>query len=231
LHDGTLRHAFGDWPEDHVQDPVPPSAVAIPDWALTRPPEPARQPDPVSPSGLGGAKTLPGEGEGLSEAEARERGRKLHLLLEHLPGANPVDWPRMAASLLGDGPGSDDLLAEAIGVLSDPALAPVFQPGTLAEVGITADWNGQRLAGTIDRLVLTPGHALIVDFKSNQMIPDRPEQVPEGYLRQMGAYAHAIAQIYPERRIQTAILWTRAPRMMLLDPDIVRQALTNATNA
>jgi ATP-dependent helicase/nuclease subunit A len=44
----------------------------------------------------------------------------------------------------------------------------------------------------------------------------------------MGAYAHLVGQIYPERRIEVAILWTRGPVLMPLDPEIVRQALSRA---
>jgi ATP-dependent helicase/nuclease subunit A len=53
--------------------------------------------------------------------------------------------------------------------------------------------------------------------------------VPEGLLRQMGAYAHALAQIYPGRAVETALLWTAGPRLMPLHADIVRQALARAT--
>jgi ATP-dependent helicase/nuclease subunit A len=45
----------------------------------------------------------------------------------------------------------------------------------------------------------------------------------------MGAYAHMLAQIYPDRQIETAILWTGGPALMRLDPDIVRQALGRTT--
>jgi ATP-dependent helicase/nuclease subunit A len=38
-----------------------------------------------------------------------------------------------------------------------------------------------------------------------------------------------LGQIYPDRRIETAILWTKAPRLMSVDPDIVRAALARAT--
>jgi ATP-dependent helicase/nuclease subunit A len=49
--------------------------------------------------------------------------------------------------------------------------------------------------------------------------------VPEGLLRQMGAYAEALRQIYPATRIETAILWTRTATLMPLPPDIVSAAL------
>jgi ATP-dependent helicase/nuclease subunit A len=53
--------------------------------------------------------------------------------------------------------------------------------------------------------------------------------VPEGLLRQMGAYAAAFGQIYPDRRIETFILWTRTATLMPLDADIVSAALLRAT--
>ena len=73
-----------------------------------------------------------------------------------------------------------------------------------------------------------PDHVLAVDFKSNRVVPQRAADVPEGILRQMGAYAAALAQVYPNKRIETAILWTRTAEMLQLDPDIVSAALARA---
>ncbi|MBC7676129.1 MAG: hypothetical protein H7173_08780, partial [Rhodoferax sp.] len=78
-------------------------------------------------------------------------------------------------------------------------------------------------------LIITPTHVLAVDYKSNRTIPVNAAAVPEGLLRQMGAYAHALSQIYPGHQIDTAILWTAVPQLMPLDRDIVRDALTRAT--
>jgi ATP-dependent helicase/nuclease subunit A len=113
-------------------------------------------------------------------------------------------------------------------VLDHPDLAPLFCPEALAEVEIAADLDGRRLIGTIDRLIVDPDRVLAVDYKSNAAIPGRPEDVPEGLLRQMGAYAHALAQIWPGRRIETALLWTRGPRLMVLPTDLVMAALRRA---
>ena len=78
-------------------------------------------------------------------------------------------------------------------------------------------------------LLLALGFSMIIDYKSNAAIPDRPEETPEGILRQLGAYAHMLSQIYPDRRIETAVLWTKAPRLMRVDPEIVRQAFLRTT--
>jgi ATP-dependent helicase/nuclease subunit A len=232
---GRLRHAFGDWPDPVVQASVaPPEPAPLPDWTRRPAPLAPRDLPPLSPSGLGGAKALPGDG--LDEDSAKARGIALHLLLEHLPRAPRADWPELAAVLLPDAPLRADVLAEASVLLDSPALAPLFASDTQAEVTVTArltlpDGTSRAILGTIDRLVITPDRVLAVDYKSNRMIPDRPEATPEGLLRQLGAYALALSQIYPDRRIETAILWTRTGQLMPFHPDIVSAALSRTTIA
>ncbi len=219
-----LRLSHGDWPEAVVAEAVAEDArPALPGWALAPAPELARAPQPLSPSDLGGAKALPGEGA-LDEEAAKRRGTALHLLLEHLPGA--ADRAALAGRLLGAEGAA--LLPEAAAVLDAPGLAPLFAPGSLAEVPVTAEIAGRPLMGVIDRLVVTPERVLAVDYKSNAVVPDSPEQVPEGLLRQMGAYAAALAAIWPGRKVETAILWTRAARLMPLPADLTAAALARA---
>lgn len=178
----------------------------------------------LSPSDLGGAKALPGE-QGLDEDLAMARGSQLHLLLEHLPNLPQSDWPRIAQNLLQDATNCDELLAEAAAVIQNPDLSAIFAPDTLAEVSVTAQLSDERLHGIIDRLIVTPDRVTAVDFKSNATVPAKVTQCPEGLLRQMGAYAHALAQIYPDRQIETAILWTRTATLMPLPHDLVSAAL------
>ena len=66
---------------------------------------------------------------------------------------------------------------------------------------------------------------LAVDFKTNAGVPDAPDDVPEGLLRQMGAYAAALERVFPGRRIETAILWTRTATLMPLPHKTVTAAL------
>ncbi|MFN3644895.1 MAG: double-strand break repair helicase AddA [Gemmobacter sp.] len=219
-----LRLAFGTWPEPGARESADAApGVALPDWAATPAPAAPRPPRALNPSDLGGAKALPGDA-GLPEAEAMARGTALHLLLERLPEYPPADWPALAATI----PGGEIVLDEARAVLEHPDLAHLFAPDTLAEVPFVARLGDTTLSGTIDRLIVGPDRVLAVDFKSNASLPDAPQDVPEGILRQMGAYARALADIYPGRRIETAILWTRAARLMPLPHDLVSAALDRA---
>ena len=85
-----------------------------------------------------------------------------------------------------------------------------------------------RIHGVIDRLILSPETVTAVDFKSNRTVPEDPARVPDGILRQMGAYAAALAQVYPGRRIETALVWTANAHYMPLSHEAVTQALAQA---
>jgi ATP-dependent helicase/nuclease subunit A len=230
-----LRLKHGVWAETETQSSdqqtrsTPPLA---PVFERPVPPAPERI-KTLSPSDLGGDKALPGE-DGLDEEAAKRRGRQVHRLLEFLPQVPAPDWPATAARLLSNGPDAAQgeeltlLLAEAEKVLTRPSLAPLFAGDALTEVAITADLRTARLHGTIDRLILAPDHVLAVDFKTNAMVPDTVADCPDGLLRQMGAYAHALGQLYPDRRIETAILWTRTATLMRLPHESVSAALESA---
>ncbi len=73
-----------------------------------------------------------------------------------------------------------------------------------------------------------PDHVHAVDYKTNAILPAAPEDTPEGLLRQMGAYAAALAQVFPGRRIETAILWTARARLMPLPAALTAAALARA---
>ena len=158
----------------------------------------------------------------------------LHRLLEYLPAVPPADRAPQArallaldedATFLGD---TAPLVADALAILADPAFSPLFAPRTLAEADLTATLRGRRFAGTIDRLVIDPGRILAIDFKTNRLTPDRAADVPEGILRQMGAYAAMLTAIWPDREVQTAILWTARPLLMPLPAPLVMAALQRA---
>ena len=80
----------------------------------------------------------------------------------------------------------------------------------------------------INQLLIAPDRVLAVDFKSNRVVPEGPDSVPEGLMRQMAAYAHLLGGLFPERRVETAILWTATGRLMPLDAGCLGAALGRA---
>ena len=226
-----LRLEHGDWaglaqsPTSATED----TPGTLPDL-FQRPASPVAAAAPIlSPSDLGGAKALPGD-SGLDDEAAKRRGTAIHTLLERLPAVDPADWPQMADLLLGDldADARRDTLREAQTVLTAPDSIHIFSGDALVEVPFTAEIANRRIHGAIDRLLVAPEHVLAIDFKSNAAVPTRAEDVPEGLLRQMGAYASALGQIYPDRRIETVILWTRSATLMPLAQELVMGALHRA---
>lgn len=239
---GGLALSGGEWPVPAGSDTaVSEEATAGVDGAIAPlaplPPPPARA-RVVSPSRLGGGAIPPaatatrgakgreaeGETEDTEARDAAERGTLIHLLLRHLPENRRDDWPALAERLGADAAA----LAEATAILADPALAPLFGPGTLPEVEFSAPWLDGRIEGAIDRLVITPERIAVIDFKTNRTVPARAAETPEPYLRQLGAYVHAMEAIWPDRPVEAAILWTRSRRLMPLGAPLLRAALTRA---
>ena len=106
-----------------------------------------------------------------------------------------------------------------LALIVDARFAPVFAPGSRAEVSIVGrlERPGQPAAlvsGQIDRLVVTPEEVLIVDFKTNHAPPKTAAEVPRGYIRQLALYRAVLRKLYPERAVRAALLWTETPEMM-----------------
>ena len=107
--------------------------------------------------------------------------------------------------------------------MTAPALSTFFaqQPGEtlLREVALAAPLPGLGvMTGTVDRLLIAPSRVLAIDYKSNAEVPDTAADTPEGILRQMAAYRAALREIWPGRRVEVAVLWTRSRSLMPL-PD------------
>jgi len=215
-----LRMEHGSWElTEHAAQPTTATRKSeLPEFYSLDAPDLPGAPETLSPSELGGAKALPGDG--LDEDVAKAYGTWVHSLLE--TGVDRI----AAAPLAVLSPAlQQDGLHEAGALLNDPHLTHVFSKSSLAEVPVTAQLGPHRIHGTIDRLIVSPDAIHIIDFKSNRAVPKSAKHCPEGVLRQMGAYAVAIKQIYPDRAQKLSILWTRSGELMPLPHDMVMDAL------
>ncbi|WP_273690835.1 double-strand break repair helicase AddA [Ketogulonicigenium vulgare] len=240
-----MRLAHGDWDglpvaapsQTTVAQPAPVSDAiltgAVPDM-------PVAAAQALSPSDLGGAKIVPEEqsvpDDALQEV-AKLRGTIIHLLLEHLPQIAPAQRQAHGTQLINlvedhalAGPAAD-LVADALAILENPDNAILFGGDSLPEVALSAAVGGQRLHGIIDRLQVTPARVTAIDFKTNRIAPASSAQIPEGILRQMGAYHAMLAAIYPDRVIDVRILWTASGQLMQVDPTAASGALGRALDA
>jgi ATP-dependent helicase/nuclease subunit A len=152
------------------------------------------------------------------------RGRLVHALLQHLPEVAAVDQERAARTFIGArGSGlsealKEGIVAESLAIVRDEAFAPLFQPGSLAEVPVVARiGEGEaafELEGQIDRLVILENDLLILDYKTNRPPPATEDRVAQAYVDQLAAYRLALGRLFPGRAIRAALLWTDGPRLM-----------------
>ena len=198
------------------------------------PPEPAR-PLPLAPSRPLGVElgALPASVSPLSRMRGGVdwflRGQLIHILLQHLP---PLPEPgRHAAALRflerpchGLTPGTAAGIAEEVlTIMAHPTLAPLFGPGSRAEVPLTGIVGDVVVSGQVDRLMVLPSRVLFGDFKTTHRPPVSIRATPVAYLRQMASYRAVLRGIFPRLPVECALIWTREARVVvmpdsLLDP-------------
>ena len=105
-------------------------------------------------------------------------------------------------------------------ILESVEFQPLFGPNSRAEVPVIGTIDRpdgpEIVSGQVDRLVIREHDVLIVDYKTNRPPPTRQSDVSPVYLRQMAAYRDLLRQIWPEKDILCALLWTDGPRIMSL---------------
>ncbi|MEM8536529.1 MAG: double-strand break repair helicase AddA [Pseudomonadota bacterium] len=200
---------------DYRPLPAPPSFHSLPTRARKT---------TLSPSDLSGAKVMPGDPGGDDAETAKTRGTLIHLLLEHLPTAPAKTRADVGTQLVGAN--HADLVRQVTELLDNPDLSHIWSPHALTEVAVTADIPTLgRIHGAIDRLLVTGTHVTAVDYKSNRLVPDRAKDVPLGLQRQMAVYHAALSQVYPDRTITAAILWTETGTLMDLPASLLHDSL------
>jgi len=235
VEDGVLRYGVDPTvlPPDAAAAKA--SAEAVPDWAAAAPaPDTAAR--FASPSTMEGAVRIPAPSP-LAQAGASlgrfRRGDLIHRLLERLPDIAADDRPSAALRMLSrERDVSDDQRQEMIGsamaVLSDARFAPVFAEGSRPEVALTGAVGAVAISGRMDRLVVTPERVLVVDFKSNRPAPARIEDADPAYVLQAALYVSILRQLYPDRPVEAALVWTDGPKLMPVPAAMIDAALANA---
>ncbi|WP_174274634.1 PD-(D/E)XK nuclease family protein, partial [Sphingomonas bacterium] len=159
---------------------------------------------------------------------AARRGHLLHALFERLP-AIPSDRRQDAAIrwLMGSAGVETEsaaraIAADACAIIGAPDFAAIFSPASLSEAPIAAVLgDGIVVAGTVDRLLVEAERVRVVDFKTSRAVPAEAGAAPPAHLRQMSAYVEALRVIFPDRRVEAALLYTAAPALLALPDELL----------
>jgi len=200
---------------------------ALPAWLLSAAPAEPRPPRPLAPSAAP-EDDVPNPPPGPEARSAAQRGKLLHALFERLPEVPEAERRAVADRWLDRSAGVADatlrsaLVDDACRIISNPAHAELFGPHALAEVPIAAVVaSGHVVSGTVDRLLVGADRVLVADFKTGRNVPGEVSEIPAPHLRQMAAYVAALQVIFPERRVEAALLYTAGPRLHALPDDLL----------
>lgn len=229
LADGTvvtvrrLEDARQEAAKRSVAEEAPVAIPPLPGWIGRMPPDEPDLPSPLTPSRL---EQEPAVLSPVSDTIRFRRGRLIHRLLQYLPdvpAAQRTDiathfLARQAKDIAVDG--RDQMISEVMAVLAHPEFAPVFGPGSAAEIPVSGvvelDGKPYTLSGQIDRLFVTEREVWIVDYKTQRQPPSAVADIPAVYLKQMASYRLAMQRIYPGRTVHCALLYTAGPILLPL---------------
>jgi len=210
----------------------------LPPWGREAPTPELDPPQPLTPSRA--ARSEPAVNPPLKDDGRKrfQRGLIIHRLLQSLPDL-PVARHKDAAMAFVARPGwglesaeQDEIVSETLAVIETKDFAPLFAPGSKAEVSLTGLVGKFSVSGQVDRLAITDTDVWIIDYKTNRPPPRKAEDVDAAYVFQMATYRAALHAIYPNHAIHCVLLWTHGgetgPFTMEVDGAAMDEALFGA---
>ena len=185
--------------------------VSLPDFVYDDVPEEPTPSVPLTPSVIGG--DVPVIDSPVAKG-AMLRGKLIHKLLQYLPEINLNNRKSKAKEFLNkykndiSGNVIEEILEAVFSVLNNDSVKHIFGEGSKAEVPIVGVVGEFVISGRIDRILVTEDEVLVVDYKTNNNVPKRKDDINEKYIKQMNAYKGALREIYPERKIKCVLIWT-----------------------
>ena len=150
-------------------------------------------------------------------------------MLARLPEIAPEHRERAARRYLAarNIPNNDAemLTAGTLGIIDNADFAAAFASGSRAEADIVAELPelgvGARVNGRVDRLSVTDEAVLAIDFKSNRPAPTHISESGAVLYRANGPLSRRSPKIFPDRRVDCALVWTETPLLMSLPPHLL----------
>jgi len=213
--------------------------------AWLRQPAPAEGPRsaPLSPSSAFDediSLIAPSAGSAADRQKALERGRLVHRLMQALPDI-PAERredaaERYLANAADFAPAERaEMTRQVLAILDDKNFAEIFAPGSRAEVPIVGLIRRKGVdpipvPGQVDRLAVAGDTVLIVDYKTDRLMPNRLDEV-ERYVTQLALYRAVLAGVFPGKTVRAALLFTIGPKLMEVPAAAMDAALSKLSPA
>jgi ATP-dependent helicase/nuclease subunit A len=206
--------------------PVRTAEPELPSWLRQAAPVQALRPAPLAPSSAFDeeiARTVPGTAG--NRQKALLRGQLVHRLMQSLPDIAPAARKPALEHYLGNAARdlSPDERAEiarhVLAILEDDKFADVLVAGSRPEVPIVGRISRPNcepilVAGQVDRLIATEGAVIVVDYKTDSLVPGRLDDVPAAYIAQLALYRAVLMRIYPGKNVRAGLIFTAGPLLL-----------------
>ena len=136
---------------------------------------------------------------------ALSRGTIIHKLLEYISKFNGDDIEKfidfyLSKTKIED---KDFIKNNILKLYNNSEYNFIFKNKNLSETEIITSENNISKILRVDKIVFNNDEIWIIDYKTDK----QTESVPSAYKKQLDKYKTAIAKIYPDKKIHTAILW------------------------
>ena len=156
----------------------------------------------------------------IDDSAFYKRGNIIHKLLQFIPDIpkeQRIDY--IAKFIKNKAPEFSEkeqqkIISEVTNLIENKEFGIVFSKDSKAEVPIMGEDEGKIISGQIDRLIITDSKIIVVDYKTNRQPPKNINDVPPAYISQLAAYKALLKKIYPQKEIETYLLWTNSAYMM-----------------
>ncbi len=187
--------------------------ATLPSFLRTNPIPEGPLSKPLMPSKLDDEVIETHSAQGKNRDYALRRGTFIHQILQYLPDIEPQKRRDIALKLK---PQDIEIPENLFDIFEKTEFQHLFAPTSQAEVPIVGVLDNQVISGQIDRLSIIDNHVYLVDFKSNQLVPTKIDDVPLNYKKQLKIYKDLLKQIFPDKVIHTFLLWTENLTLMEL---------------
>lgn len=146
------------------------------------------------------------------------RGTAIHKLLQYIDILSDTDREEASFQFLAKQLpdfSTQDIHKIVLEVLELCRAYPdIFATNSMAEVPIIGEVDGKIISAKIDRLIIKEDKVIIVDYKTNRPAARTLAEVPDLYLKQLTAYKKLLEKLYPQKVVETYLLWTNTCNMM-----------------
>ncbi len=198
--------------------------IKVPDWVEQMAPEEGALSKPFTPSKADEEDDEIALSPLIGNQNGRyRRGVLIHKLLQFLPQSQEVDKESLIRKFIIHNATNiseyeiERVTKEVLRLIKDERFGNLFGEQSRAEVPIMGQVGDRIISGQIDRLVIEEDCVKIIDYKTNRPAAQSVEDVPQLYRKQLYAYRELVERLYPDKRIETYILWTDTAHLMMVE--------------